>query len=104
MQELKEVFRRRAAHNGLELSGPARLLSTQKRALAGSAPAICYAYRMHERLTEADGSEEKAPATAATIRSPPPSNTGGIRFTSPIPASPGKVIGRRRAGPCKQDP
>ena len=27
----------------VELSGPARLLSTQKRVLAGSAPAICYA-------------------------------------------------------------
>ena len=41
MPKLKEVLRRRAAPNGLELSGPARLLSTQKRALAGSAPAIC---------------------------------------------------------------
>ena len=68
----------------VELSGPARPLSTQKRALAGSAPAICYAYRMHERLAEADNSEEKAPATAATDRSPPPSNTGRIRFTTPI--------------------
>ena len=40
--------------NGLELSGPARLLSTQKRVLAGSAPAICYAYPMHGRLAEAE--------------------------------------------------
>jgi len=70
--------------NGLELSGPARLLSTQKRTLAGSAPAICYAYPMDDRLAEADGSEDKASATAATDRSPPPATSGKIRFITPI--------------------
>ena len=89
--------------NGFELSGPARLLSTQKRALAGSAPAICYAYPMHQWLTEADGPEEKASATAATgRRRRPPARAG---FDSPLPslARPPERIGRRRAGPCRQD-
>jgi len=35
----------RSLPNGLELSGPARLLSTENRALAGSAAASCYAER-----------------------------------------------------------
>ena len=39
MQELKEVLRRRAAHNGLELSGPAKTSSFEIAELAGSAPA-----------------------------------------------------------------
>src|SRR3990172_10083205 len=86
-----------------ELSGPARLLSTQKRVLAGSAPAICYAYPMHGRLAEAErllqqgsGQSGEGPLAAAI-------QTGRIRFTSSIIARPAKVIGRRRAGPRRQD-
>jgi len=87
----------------VELSGPARLLSTQKSALTGSAPAICYAYLMHKRMAKADGSEEKASATAATDRSPPVASTGKMRFITPINARPPERIGRRQAGPRSQE-
>ena len=39
MPKLKEVLRRRAAPNGLELSGPAKTRSDYRAELAGSAPA-----------------------------------------------------------------
>src|SRR3972149_4691408 len=39
---------------------------------------------MHDRMAEADGSEEKASATAATVRSPPSATSGKIRFITPI--------------------
>ena len=52
--KLREVLRRRAAHNGLELSGPAKTYSDYRAAVAGSAPAICYAYPMQGRLAEAE--------------------------------------------------
>jgi len=39
MHKLKQVLRRRAAHNGLELSGPAKTCSDYRAELAGSAPA-----------------------------------------------------------------
>ena len=39
MPKLKEVLRRRAAPNGLELSGPAKIPSSEIAELAGSAPA-----------------------------------------------------------------
>src|SRR3990172_11480739 len=88
--------------NGLELSGPAKAPSDYRAELAGSAPAICYAYPMHERLTEADGSEEKVAATAATGRRRHPTRAG---FDSPLPSlgQPPEVIGRRPAGPCRQE-
>ena len=41
MHKLKQILRRRAAHNGLELSGPAKLVSTQNRPEVGSAAASC---------------------------------------------------------------
>ena len=37
--KMKEMLRRRAAHNGLELSGPAKTPSQYRAELAGSAPA-----------------------------------------------------------------
>jgi len=37
--KIKETVRRRAAHNGLELSGPAKTRSDDRAELAGSAPA-----------------------------------------------------------------
>src|SRR3972149_7532451 len=39
ISEMKEILRRRAAHNGFELSGPAKARSDDRAAVAGSAPA-----------------------------------------------------------------
>ena len=41
ISKMKEMVRRRAAHNGLELSGPAKTRSDDRAELAGSAPSSC---------------------------------------------------------------